>query len=177
MQFVLVLSLSFCVRSKGCQMPIATDIKLDFHNPPHLNARMWARPYQKVSHMAAAAFKMTLRGTWGKIICGDLVVFIFPDSSSTKGKPSCGAKEYLRVLSISILESSPAHQYSSQSITVNCRLGPRSDWGLREVVNLELTYCDVKWSTHGNPPFFGQPTQMTKSKRRRILIFFEYILL
>ena len=86
-------------------MPIATDIKLDFHNPPHLNARMWARPYQKVSHMVVATSKMTLRETRQKQETGDLVAFIFPDSSSTKGKPLYGAKDYLRVLSISILES------------------------------------------------------------------------
>ena len=56
---------------KGCQMPIATDIKLDFHNPPHLNARMWARPYQKVSHMAVATSQMTLRETRQKQETGD----------------------------------------------------------------------------------------------------------
>ena len=53
LQYLLVFVF---VPLKGCQMPIGADpfdMKLDFYNPPHLNACMWARPYQKVPHMAA----------------------------------------------------------------------------------------------------------------------------
>ena len=67
-------------------MPKATDpfdIKLDFHNPPHLNARMWARPYQKLPHMAVVTLEICHCGTHDRkqVQLIRFLLFSFCDSS------------------------------------------------------------------------------------------------